>query len=78
VGGQQRRRITSAHNTVMAQDFHQDIHLRENPVDNSSPRVKQPPQIGKIPVPFFYAPSDDGTDENILILLHGLGKSCSR
>jgi hypothetical protein len=62
----------------MAQDFHQDIHLRENPVDNSSPRVKQPPQIGKIPVPFFYAPSDDGTDENILILLHGLGKSCSR
>ncbi|KAJ6588343.1 hypothetical protein B0H19DRAFT_1098851 [Mycena capillaripes] len=57
----------------MAQDSHQDIHLREDPVDNSSPRVKQAPQVEKIPVPFFYAPSDDGTDENILILLHGLG-----
>ncbi|EJF60353.1 hypothetical protein DICSQDRAFT_147998 [Dichomitus squalens LYAD-421 SS1] len=26
-----------------------------------------------IPVPFVYNPSDDGTDENLLILLHGLG-----
>ncbi|KAJ7337365.1 hypothetical protein DFH08DRAFT_252697 [Mycena albidolilacea] len=51
----------------------QDIHLRENAVENSSPRVKKPPQTAKIPVPFFYAPSDDGTDENLLILLHGLG-----
>lgn len=52
---------------------HQDIHLRENAVENSSPRVKKPPQTANIPVPFFYAPSDDGTDENLLILLHGLG-----
>jgi len=26
-----------------------------------------------IPVPFSYTPSDDGVDENLLILLHGLG-----
>ncbi|KAJ7130259.1 hypothetical protein C8R44DRAFT_775200 [Mycena epipterygia] len=51
----------------------QDIHLREEPADNSSPRVKPAPRTEKIAVPFFYAPSDDGTDENILILLHGLG-----
>ncbi|KAJ7178034.1 hypothetical protein C8R46DRAFT_1075639, partial [Mycena filopes] len=57
----------------MAQNSHQDIHLRESPPDNTSPKVKKPPRTEKIPVPFFYAPSDDGTDENILILLHGLG-----
>ncbi|KAJ7756925.1 hypothetical protein B0H16DRAFT_1537426 [Mycena metata] len=57
----------------MAQNSHQDIHLRDNPVDDASSRVKKPPRTEKIPVPFFYAPSDDGTDENILILLHGLG-----
>ncbi|KAJ7625082.1 hypothetical protein DFH06DRAFT_1229792 [Mycena polygramma] len=57
----------------MSQDSGQDIHLREDPVDNSAPKVKQTPQVEKIPVPFFYAPSDDGTDENLLILLHGLG-----
>ncbi|KAJ7253051.1 hypothetical protein B0H12DRAFT_1117201 [Mycena haematopus] len=57
----------------MAPDSHQDIHLRENAAEDSSPRVKSRPQTGKIPVPFFYAPSDDGTDENLLILLHGLG-----
>ncbi|KAJ7507200.1 hypothetical protein B0H11DRAFT_1970674 [Mycena galericulata] len=58
----------------MAEDsHHQNIHLREGQADNSSPRVKPPPRTEKIPVPFFYAPSDDGTDENILILLHGLG-----
>ncbi|KAJ7291249.1 Alpha/Beta hydrolase protein [Mycena rebaudengoi] len=50
----------------------QDIHIQESPADNNA-RVKTPPNTGKIPVPFFYAPSDDGTDENLLILLHGLG-----
>ncbi|KAJ7151425.1 hypothetical protein C8R43DRAFT_1087988 [Mycena crocata] len=54
-------------------DSHQDIHLREQPVKDSVPKVKSPPTNEKIPVPFFYASSDDGTDENILILLHGLG-----
>ncbi|KAL5486086.1 SAC7 [Sanghuangporus weigelae] len=39
----------------------------------SSPRVKPAPSKVAIPVPFDYAPSDDGTDENLLILLHGLG-----
>lgn len=40
-----------------------------------SPRVKPPPKSGrgKISVPFSYIPSGDGTDENLLILLHGLG-----
>ncbi|KAJ7704303.1 Alpha/Beta hydrolase protein [Mycena rosella] len=58
----------------MAHDTEKEIHLREPPQDsNPSPKVKPPPQNEKIPVPFFYAPSDDGTDENLLILLHGLG-----
>ncbi|KAL4076731.1 hypothetical protein V8B97DRAFT_1867225 [Scleroderma yunnanense] len=46
------------------------MDLRESP---SSPRRKSPPKSSKIPVPFSYTPSDDGTDENILVLLHGLG-----
>ncbi|KAJ6590996.1 Alpha/Beta hydrolase protein [Mycena vulgaris] len=48
------------------------IHLAA-PAPSASPRVKPPPSTTAIPVPFFYAPSDDGTDENLLILLHGLG-----
>ncbi|KAH7920979.1 alpha/beta-hydrolase [Leucogyrophana mollusca] len=49
-----------------------DIHLR--PAEsNPSPRIKPPPKTSSIPVPFSYFPSDDGTDENLLILLHGLG-----
>ncbi|KAJ6590999.1 Alpha/Beta hydrolase protein, partial [Mycena vulgaris] len=39
------------------------------------PRVKPPPSTTTIPVPFSYAPSDHGTDENLLILLHGDGDS---
>jgi len=31
------------------------------------------PTSSSIPVPFSYEPSGDGTDENLLILLHGLG-----
>jgi hypothetical protein len=37
------------------------------------PRIKPPPQSSAISAPFSYSPSDDGTDENLLILLHGLG-----
>ncbi|KLO09755.1 hypothetical protein SCHPADRAFT_813738, partial [Schizopora paradoxa] len=37
------------------------------------PRVKPPPKASGIKVPFEYAPSADGIDENLLILLHGLG-----
>jgi len=40
---------------------------------NHSPRRKPPPRKTSIKVPFEYTPSDDGTDENMLILLHGLG-----
>ena len=38
-----------------------------------SDRVKPRPKSSSIPVSFDYCPSDDGTDENLLILLHGLG-----
>ncbi|KAG9313805.1 hypothetical protein JVU11DRAFT_6166 [Chiua virens] len=40
-----------------------------------SPRTKPAPNSSKIPLVFSYTPSDDGTDENLLILLHGLGDS---
>lgn len=50
-----------------------NIALREAPV-SSIPKVKKHPQESVIAVPFAYAPADDGTDENLLILLHGLGK----
>jgi hypothetical protein len=46
-----------------------ELHLREA----ETGRVKRPPQSTAIPAPFDYSPSDDGTDENLLILLHGLG-----
>ena len=52
-----------------------DLVLRETPAV-SAPKVKPHPKSGSggIHVPFEYTPSDDGTDENLLILLHGLGK----
>lgn len=51
-----------------------DIHLRDPTGGPSqSPRTKPTPTTVAIPVPFTYNPSDDGTDENLLILLHGLG-----
>lgn len=52
------------------------IHLRAHeptPDTTPRPRKKPAPKASAIPVPFAYAPSDDGTDENLLILLHGLG-----
>ncbi|KAI0299449.1 hypothetical protein B0F90DRAFT_1631368 [Multifurca ochricompacta] len=52
-----------------------EFHLREvtTSLDAARPRVKPPPQSSAISAPFSYSPSDDGTDENLLILLHGLG-----
>ncbi|KAL5525703.1 hypothetical protein ACEPAG_7040 [Sanghuangporus baumii] len=56
-----------------------EIHVKEASASSSSssvtssPRVKPAPSKDAISVPFIYAPSDDGTDENLLILLHGLG-----
>ncbi|THU87365.1 hypothetical protein K435DRAFT_867374 [Dendrothele bispora CBS 962.96] len=51
-----------------------EIHLRTPSSQPSpSPKVKSPPKPTSIPTPFSYYPSDDGTDENLLILLHGLG-----
>ena len=48
-----------------------DIHLAET--SDTSPKVKPKPSKSKVPVPFAYYESDDGTDENLLIILHGLG-----
>ncbi|GJE93167.1 hypothetical protein PsYK624_093260 [Phanerochaete sordida] len=50
-----------------------DIAIREAASTNTSPKVKAPPSEKATTVPFDYCPSDDGTDENLLILLHGLG-----
>ena len=54
-----------------------EFHLRAILDDSSArPRVKPPPQSAAISAPFTYSPSDDGTDENLLVLLHGLGSPC--
>ncbi|KAL6309450.1 hypothetical protein BKA93DRAFT_925344 [Sparassis latifolia] len=48
-----------------------DVHLCESTA--TSPRRKPAPNATAIPVPFIYNASDDGTDENLLVLLQGLG-----
>jgi hypothetical protein len=50
-----------------------EIHIQESVTSPDVDKVKPAPKQSTIPVPFFYASSDDGTDENLLILLHGLG-----
>jgi len=53
-----------------------DIHIQETVATSQTallPRTKPSPKSSKVAGQFFYAPSDDGTDENLLILLHGLG-----
>jgi hypothetical protein len=52
-----------------------EFHIREAAPTSPTPKIKPTPKTSKIPGKFFYAPSDDGTDENLLILLHGLGMS---
>ena len=52
-----------------------DLHL-QSPA-TAQARTKPPPKQSSIPTPFVYHASDDGTDENLLVLLHGLGKSPS-
>jgi len=42
-------------------------------IASTVPRNKPAPKNGKIPVRFVYHPSPDGVDENLLIMLHGLG-----
>ncbi|KAL0946083.1 hypothetical protein HGRIS_012353 [Hohenbuehelia grisea] len=41
--------------------------------DAEQTRVRPAPTTSGVYIPFAYSPSDDGTDENLLILLHGLG-----
>jgi hypothetical protein len=55
-----------------------EIHVRESIKIEEVPRVKPIPKNSAIPVPFTYIPSDDGTDENLLIILHGLGNYLRR
>lgn len=54
-----------------------EIHLN-TAEPNANPRIKPAPKEASVPVPFVYNPSDDGTDENLLILLHGLGEFLNR
>lgn len=42
---------------------------------SNTPKKKPAPQKGKLPLQFVYHPSPDGVDENLLIMLHGLGTS---
>ncbi|KAI0267475.1 hypothetical protein BC834DRAFT_968968 [Gloeopeniophorella convolvens] len=50
-----------------------ELHLRAAPASDARPRTMPPPQASALAAPFSYAPSDDGTDENLLVMLHGLG-----
>lgn len=46
-----------------------------NEVTSSLPPRRKPLPPG-LRFKSTYTPSEDGTDENLLILLHGLGQSC--
>ena len=48
-------------------------HLDVRSPSAETTATHNPPRESAIPVPFSYTPSDDGVDENLLILLHGLG-----
>ena len=58
---------------IMDSEFHLRAATTTSGGGAHLPRIKPPPQTASIPAPFTYSPSDDGTDENLLILLHGLG-----
>lgn len=51
-----------------------EIAVRPTTQEDESPKNKPRPKSGAIPFEFTYFPSDDGVDENLLILLHGLGE----
>lgn len=48
-------------------------HLDVRSPSDETTVTHSPPNKNAIPVPFSYNPSEDGVDENLLILLHGLG-----
>jgi len=48
-------------------------HLNVRSPSDETSTTHGPPRERAILVPFSYTPSDDGVDENLLILLHGLG-----
>ncbi|KAF7319517.1 Abhydrolase-2 domain-containing protein [Mycena chlorophos] len=69
-------KIKKAHDAILTVTYMaQHLHIHDAEATDAPPRIKPAPSKSKIPIPFSYAPSDDGTDENLLILLHGLGKS---
>ena len=60
-------RATTSTTTTTVPDAAADVATPPNS------RIKPAPQSAAISAPFSYSPSDDGTDENLLVLLHGLG-----
>jgi hypothetical protein len=48
-------------------------HLNVQSPPNETTATHSPPREDAIPVPFCYTPSNDDVDENLLVLLHGLG-----
>ena len=70
----------SQENLLMDLGLEKDLHVRETIPEArnvvSNPRVKPAPTSSEqtIPTPFSYLPSGDGTDENLLIFIHGLGE----
>lgn len=48
-------------------------HLDVRSPPDEAAVTRSPPRENAMPVPFSYTPNEDGVDENLLILLHGLG-----
>ena len=51
-----------------------EVHVRESAETEQAPRIKPVPKTSMVSIPFTYIPCDDGTDENLLMILHGLGR----
>ena len=58
---------------MFSRSFVMSVDLSLRSTNEGFIKVKPRPKTSVISVPFDYNPSDDGTDENLLILLHGLG-----
>ena len=69
--GENKRDSALTTTTTSASSLMQHLNVR-SPLDENTV-THSPPRESVIPVPFSYTPSDDGVDENLLILLHGLG-----
>ena len=67
--------LTTLHERIVDQMEEAEITVGPEVASSASiaPKNKPIPKNGKIPVRFVYHPSPDGVDENLLIMLHGLG-----